>query len=171
MKIQVGGLSEGIHLYHFQSGPSELGLGENFRKEVGVDATLEKTATQLFLKAEIETAGTFECDRCLSQFEAPFSGSYRMYYIVEEGGRENIDPADIQIIPPGLSVINVSEDVRQTILLSVPLKLLCSEGCEGLCPQCGRNLNTDPCSCSDTITDSRWEKLRLMQNKNLKIQS
>jgi uncharacterized protein len=167
MKIQIGRLSEGIHLYHFQLGPSELELGENFRKEVGVDATLEKLATQFFLKAEIETAGTFECDRCLSEFEAPLSGSYRMYYVVEEGGHENTDPAEIQIIPPGSSVIDISDDVRQTILLSVPLKLLCSERCEGLCPQCGRNLNTDPCSCSDTITDSRWEKLRLMQNKNL----
>jgi len=168
MKIQVGGLSEGIHLNDFQSRPSELGLGENFQKDVGVDATLEKTGTQLSLKAKIETVGMFECDRCLTQFEARLSSSYRMHYVPEGGSHANIiDPTEIQVIPPGLSVIDISEDVRQTILLSVPLKLLCSEECGGLCPKCGRNLNTGPCTCTNTITDSRWEKLRSLQNKNL----
>jgi uncharacterized protein len=167
MKIQVGGLSEGIHLYDFRSSPSELGLGENFQKDVGVDATLEKTGTQLSLKAKIETVGMFECDRCLTHFDARLSSSYRMYYVPEGGSHANIDRTEIQIVPSGLSVIDISEDVQQTILLSVPLKLLCSEECEGLCPKCGRNLNTGPCTCTDIITDSRWEKLRSLQNKNL----
>ena len=46
-------------------------------------------------------------------------------------------------------VIDLSEDARQTILLAVPLKLLCREDCQGLCPGCGVDLNREACRCAD----------------------
>ena len=82
-----------------------------------------------------------------------------MYYVTGEGADSQIDPAELQIVPPGFSVIDLSEDVRQTVLLSVPLKLLCTENCKGLCPLCGRNLNSGTCTCTQGAVDTRWEQL------------
>ena len=168
MKIQVGGLSDGIHQYHFQVGASELGLGKEFMHDVFIDATLDKTGNQFLLKATMRAAGTFDCDRCITQFERIMDSSYQMCYVTEGSEHGLPDPAEMQVIPAGLNVIDIAEDVRQTILLSVPLKLLCSDSCEGLCPHCGANLNTERCSCTETITDSRWEKLTVLQKKNTK---
>jgi len=167
MKIQVGGLSEGLHEYHFSSTSSELALAENFSDDVVVDVALEKAGTQLFLSASIHAMGKFQCDRCLNEFEVPLPSSYTMYYFEEGADQANFDPAEVQIIHPGTSVIDLTEDVRQTILLSVPLKLLCSETCEGLCPHCGANLNTESCTCAETFVDTRWEKLRSLQNNKM----
>jgi len=64
------------------------------------------------------------------------------------------------VISPGLSVIDVSEDVRQTLLLALPFKRVCREQCKGLCPHCGKNLNEAPCGCTESTDDSRWEKLK-----------
>ncbi len=165
MTIQIGGLSEGVHLYHFQVHAKELGLTENFTKDVVVEATLEKTGSQLFLKSTIHVVGSFECDRCITEFDTTLSPSYPMHYVSDSEEYGRFDPAEVQLLTPGQHMIDISEDVRQMILLSVPLKLLCSDTCAGLCPQCGKNLNTESCSCTGPAIDSRWEGLRRIQNQ------
>ena len=53
------------------------------------------------------------------------------------------------------------EDVlREQVLLALPLKITCREDCKGLCPQCGKNLNQEQCSCSTEREDPRWAALK-----------
>ena len=167
MKIQIGGLSEGVHQYHFEVAPSEIGLEDSFLRDIKVDASLEKTGNQFFLRAVIQALGRFECDRCVGQFDRPLSSSYQMNYVWEASDTGRFDPAEVQVIPPGLSIVDIAEDVRQTILLSIPLKVLCRDDCKGLCPRCGKNQNEGACGCRDTVADPRWEKLRALQKSNL----
>jgi uncharacterized protein len=160
MKIQIGSLSEGTHQYHFEADPADIALGEGFAGPVVVDATLDKTGKQVFLSARLETTGSFACDRCTTQFELLLNPEYRMYYVKDEGDAEGFDPSEVQVVPPGLPIIDLTDDVRQTILLSVPLKLLCRRDCKGLCPRCGKDLNDGPCGCPGEESDSRWAGLR-----------
>lgn len=164
MKIQIGGLSEGIHPYHFQVASAELELGEHFKGDLLVETVLDKSSTQILLTSTIKIVGTFECDRCVSPFECMLSPSYRMVYVSEGSDTEQLEPTEIQVIPAALNVIDLTEDVRQTVLLAVPFKLLCSESCKGLCPHCGQNLNERICTCTEPAIDSRWEKLRKLQS-------
>jgi uncharacterized protein len=60
----------------------------------------------------------------------------------------------------------VLEDVlREQVLLSLPEKTLCRADCNGLCPSCGRNLNTEQCSCESTAVDPRWNALSDLRSK------
>ncbi|MBM2844838.1 MAG: hypothetical protein HW407_150 [Bacteroidetes bacterium] len=167
MKIQVGNLSDGYHEYLLEAKPTDFGLEEGFNSEILVNAVLDKTGNQIYLKADVRTHGSFGCDRCASPFEAPVSSKFQACYFTEGEEVVNVDPEELRMIPPGFSVIDITDDIRQTILLAIPLKLLCSDTCRGLCPQCGKNLNTGSCECSDTTVDSRWEKLREIQQNNL----
>ena len=45
--------------------------------------------------------------------------------------------------------IDLTEDIREDILLALPQVFLCKEDCLGLCPKCGQNLNSGPCGCTD----------------------
>ena len=46
------------------------------------------------------------------------------------------------------------------MLLELPMNLLCSEECRGLCPHCGKNLNREKCACRDEEEpDARWGAL------------
>ena len=166
MKIQVGGLSEGAHDYAFKADGSALGLGDGITGPVTVSARLEKTGTQVFLSVQTETSGTFSCDRCLNPFQQAVSTRYRMMYVFDAEEAGQFDPAEVQVISPALTVIDITEDVRQTILLAVPLKLLCREDCLGLCPACGANWNSTACSCREDLADSRWDALRNLRTKN-----
>jgi uncharacterized protein len=160
MRIQVGGLSEGLHEYRFRVEPSDLGLGEPFGGEVQITATLERVGMQYHLRAALSTLGTFVCDRCVTTFEREVRPSYQMYYVADEAEIQRYDPAEVQVLTPGFPVIDLAEDVRQVLQLAIPLKLLCREDCAGLCPRCAINLNEATCSCSEDRTDPRWEQLR-----------
>jgi uncharacterized protein len=164
MKIQVGGLSEGVHEYSFRVAPAELGLPSEFHETVTVNATLEKASRQLFLKASVSTFADVECDRCVTLLRELIQSGYRMHYLWEESEAERIDPSEVQVLSPGQTVIDLSDDARQTVLLALPLKHLCREDCRGLCPHCGRNLNEGTCDCRETRLDGRWDKLKELQN-------
>jgi uncharacterized protein len=160
MKIQVGGLAEGLYTYRFEAQPADLELGEPFGGTVAAEIRLDKTGRRLLLTGTVSTVGSFVCDRCVAPFERTVSGTYRMYYVQDGQESAGLDPAEVQVIPEGQNVIDIREDVRQTMLLTLPLKVLCREDCRGLCPMCGTNLNEQQCECKDTVADPRWDKLR-----------
>lgn len=160
MKIQIGGMSEGTHEYRFHSTAADIGLREGFAGPVEVQAVVVKTGTQVAVNASVEATGAFVCDRCTAPFTLSLRPSFRMYYVMDATGMETLDPSEVQVVPAGIPMIDLTDDVRQTILLSVPLKLLCREDCKGLCPQCGADLNLERCRCRAEETDTRWERLR-----------
>jgi uncharacterized protein len=60
--------------------------------------------------------------------------------------------------------IDLTEMLRQNVLLALPMVTLCQEDCKGLCPQCGHDLNLGPCECKPEV-DTRFSVLeKLLQN-------
>ena len=56
-------------------------------------------------------------------------------------------------------ILDLSEPIRQCVIIEKPMKLLCDPECSGLCSNCGANLNQATCECSEGI-DPRWSELR-----------
>ena len=42
---------------------------------------------------------------------------------------------------------DLTGDIRENLLLNMPMRIKCRENCKGLCPSCGANLNEGECSC------------------------
>ena len=165
MKIQVAGLSEGGHEFSFREPVAEVNLGNEFSGEVEVDVMLEKSGKQFYVKADVRARGclpvTVARVRFLLLCDPPLKCT--TYGI---GDAEFLDPSEVQVIPAGLPVVDLADDVRQTVLLAVPLKLLCKEECKGLCPRCGADLNKESCTCPPEVLDARWETLRRFRTEN-----
>ncbi len=47
------------------------------------------------------------------------------------------------------TTVDLSDGLREDILMAFPQRFLCREDCLGLCPHCGANLNEGPCGCPD----------------------
>jgi len=68
-------------------------------------------------------------------------------------------------------LINLTPDVREDILLALPMVAVCSADCRGICSECGVNLNRKNCKCKRTDKKNVWEILddlrlpRVMRNK------
>ncbi|MEI6807655.1 MAG: DUF177 domain-containing protein [bacterium] len=60
--------------------------------------------------------------------------------------------------------IDLTPDIRESIILAFPTNPLCAPDCKGLCSRCGTNLNKRQCGCANSAKDERWSVL-----KDLKI--
>ena len=52
------------------------------------------------------------------------------------------------------TTVDLTDDLREDILISIPQQFLCREDCQGLCPHCGKNLNSGPCDCPETSEEA-----------------
>jgi uncharacterized protein len=160
LTINISRLSEGAHHYNFEAEPKSIGLDARFNKPVLVRAQLEKTGRQMLLRSEVQTLALFTCDRCLDEFEQDMSSHFEIVYITEEDGVHANDEKEVQFLTPDTNILDVGEDTRQFLILSVPQKLLCRDDCKGLCPRCGSNRNKVHCDCVTENTDPRWDGLK-----------
>jgi uncharacterized protein len=111
------------------------------------------------LHATLEAA----CDRCLEAVELPLEKEFDLYYLPAASYADKTGETELLVRELDFSVyqddrINVDELVVEQLELSLPIRLLCHEDCRGLCPQCGTNLNVEPCACQAPI-DPRWQAL------------
>lgn len=70
-----------------------------------------------------------------------------------------VDENVVRETPRGLE-INAGNLAFEEFLLTLPVKPLCAADCRGICPQCGKNLNSGICSCAVQDGDPRLEALR-----------
>ena len=61
--------------------------------------------------------------------------------------------------PKSLDSVDITEDLREEILLNVPAFAVCSADCKGICPRCGVDLNKDSCACKTEEGPTPWSAL------------
>jgi uncharacterized protein len=166
MKINTGSLPLGTREFTFVEDAETVGLDERFTGEVRVLARVEKTGKMLDLQATTEVAAALACDRCAERFTRNLVAHYHVVYFFREADRSGHPDDAIVVLPSENTVIDITDDVRQYVLLTMPLKVLCSDMCRGLCPSCGTNLNSSTCSCTAAAADPRWEQLNKLLKNN-----
>ena len=70
------------------------------------------------------------CSRCLEDYERNFTKD-----------------VFLELPVPQEPVLDITDNIREEIILEYPVKSLCKEECKGLCPKCGKNLNEGMCGC------------------------
>ncbi|MBI4424730.1 MAG: DUF177 domain-containing protein [Elusimicrobia bacterium] len=86
--------------------------------------------SRILVEGSVEERWQLPCNRCLALHPVTLSGA------VEE------------TFPATTDTIDLGEEVRQALVLSLPERSLCREDCKGLCAGCGANLNQGPCACA-----------------------
>jgi uncharacterized protein len=61
--------------------------------------------------------------------------------------------------PKGMDSVDITEDLREEILLHIPGFAVCSADCKGICPRCGVNLNKGSCTCEKEEGPNPWSAL------------
>ena len=108
---------------------------------------LRQGADNVYVTADIETKISVECGRCITLFAVDIMTTLELLFSV---GSESLEESEADERYYDGETLDISEDVRQALVLEIPAWPLCSETCEGLCPQCGAELNISACSCEPT---------------------
>ena len=83
---------------------------------------------ELFVSAEVAYRLATICARCLEPVQASASKDVFLHYDTTQR-----------------LVVDITDDVRQEIMLDLPLTTVCRPDCRGLCIVCGVNLNQGGC--------------------------
>ena len=103
------------------------------------------------------------CDRCMSIFQSYMDVPFKLVL----SSQNNIvnDKENFMLFSDEADEIDILPFINETIHLSLPMKILCTETCKGLCSQCGTNLNLEICKCISDGKHTPFDKLnQLLSN-------
>ena len=118
--------------------PAESGLSLRGR--------MTKSGDDYLLMGHLGGALETTCGRCLEPARVPVDVDLTITFVpADEDDEEIADDEDV--VGFAGNEIALDDELRDEILLAMPLQVLCKESCQGLCPVCGGNRNANPCDC------------------------
>lgn len=103
------------------------------------------------------------CGSCLEFFAYPVEAEFSEVYYNE--AQAEIIPGE-EWIPYSGDHLNLTPEVLKSLLVVLPMRLVCSADCKGLCPVCGKNKNSEECDCIVKDIDPRLAALKKLLEKN-----
>lgn len=140
-------------------------LGDPIRF-TGVEAhgSIVGTGKTISVTANVSATVVSRCARCLEEVSYPVTAA-----LDAEFSREP-DPDDPDQYLFEASTVDLTEALKDALVLELPLRFLCSEDCKGLCPRCGTNLNTGSCTCHKGVEiPNPFEALRSIVENNEEV--
>jgi uncharacterized protein len=121
------------------------------------------------VRASLQTTMEVPCARCLEPVKQAVDTNFDLIFRPREADSDSADHAittsETEIGYYEGDGLLLEDVLREQVLLALPAKILCKEDCKGLCPECGRNRNTDPCDCVTPSTDPRWSSLQAIRSQ------
>ena len=109
------------------------------------------------ISAEIELTLVIPCDRCLDDVNNLIKINTSREVDLSESEEDRKEALEEIDYIDG-TMLDVEKFVYGEILVNLPMKVLCSENCKGICNRCGTNLNYGNCGCDTTELDPRMAK-------------
>lgn len=159
--LDLSHVGEGITTFSEGLDMAELGVswpGLQFGKELQVSLVVARANHDLDVTVRFAGERQGNCDRCLKPYRHEFTGvvralGRRMSAAHPLAGQDGV------VFHDGRR-LDLTGELRQAVLIDIPIRNLCSDNCPGLCPSCGADREVEPCGCAEDRADPRWEALR-----------
>jgi uncharacterized protein len=139
IKLNIGSLKEGSQQLELYSDAREIRLDEKLLKgNLLIVIDLFKATHQLDLKVKISGVMNLVCDRCLDVYEQPFESVFEIVFVQKSEREEVINDDYIRSYSPYMKTVDITNDIREYVLLSVPMRKVPAENPEGVCTWCGK---------------------------------
>lgn len=161
---------DGLRFEHkYQDRELDLGGFEfRFIDTPSVAGRIDRAGSEMRVRGEIHARLCARCDRCLGDVEFATGIPFDLIYAPEDpgagrSGEIELHSRDMDFALYDNDRIDLDSLVLEQLELSLPRRILCSENCKGLCPQCGADLNSGDCGCRRPV-DPRWQALADLKN-------
>ncbi len=139
----------------------------DFETPLQAEAKIRKVGRSVLITGKVETTLRLQCVRCLKEFSYPLSTTFELTLFplneapAEEETELGNEEMEASFFEGG--EIRLSEIACEQIFLEIPYQPLCQEGCKGLCPTCGQDLNLSSCGCVKEELASGFSALKKLK--------
>lgn len=144
MRIKINDIpKDGLELTESQeAGALDLARDDlRFVSPIDISAFVTRDKDEVYARVTAKGKLEITCARCLTPYRVDLKKDFDLNY--DAKGKTSLD---------------LTEDIRQEIILEYPLKPLCRQDCKGLCQVCGKNLNEG--SCGHKPEPVKWNALK-----------
>jgi DUF177 domain-containing protein len=137
-----------------------------FTGPLTADITLEREFDHLKAVGRVHVPIDLTCGRCLVTYASAIDSSFRIIFRKETARQGEVEDetelSDDDLISSTYSgdELDLAHEIEEQVAMEISLKPLCEEGCKGLCPSCGADLNTGSCSCSREPINLKFSALK-----------
>lgn len=118
-----------------------------FKGPVFFTGTASNVGAHIVVSGTARADAVLTCDRCLEEYSVRLTAelleTFSRIDEIPEGDARDEDERTYGTN----DIIDLAEAIEQGFVLQLPMKLLCSDDCRGLCSRCGANLNRGACEC------------------------
>ena len=160
---------EGRNEFDLELKGTDLSFDKGVVIEDGMKVSLVFTKDKkdtIIIEVKIRGNVISSCSRCLESYKSRVDTAFAAIYKDKKSFTEEDEQSEVKQYEN--NNIDVTDYLRETLILELPMKPLCGEGCKGLCPVCGTNLNKDNCGCKKEIKLNRFEELDKLKLKDKK---
>ncbi len=123
---------------------------------VTIGLSLDRRGDEIWIRGAIHTIALQQCSRCLVDFSQILELEFEVFCAKLPQDRtmspKALDEEDGGVHFHDGRVLSIDSEIRETVLLGLPMRPLCREVCAGLCPRCGEDRNLGSCRCVGAVT-------------------
>ena len=141
--------------------PADLGIaviGVPPGSPVELDLRLESVIEGVLVTGTATVDVRGECVRCLTEISDTLEVDVQELFVHPESEATEEEASRLED-----DLVDLEPLLRDGVVLDLPFQPLCREDCQGLCVECGADLNDDPDHSHAVAIDPRWEKLRRLE--------
>jgi uncharacterized protein len=123
---------------------------------------IQPVGKKISIEGSISTSLLLQCDRCLEPYSWDLSNDFRIFLSLSPltGGIDvELSEDDLNLEFVHDNFLEPEQVIQEQVILSLPMKTLCSIDCKGLCAICGSNLNVTTCSCSKKYDTKSYQNM------------
>jgi uncharacterized protein len=134
----------------------------------GTAQLISHSLGEIRVNGDLKVSMQATCDRCLEPASFRVANDFDLVYMpsagAAKGGEDEVDEAAVEVGYYEGGGLELNDILREVVLLALPMQLVCSEECKGICPICGQNRNQQECGCHFEAVDDRWSKLKAFRS-------
>ena len=132
--------------------------------EIHLEGNVRPVGEHYLVDGRLKARGRINCGRCLEPVDWRADSDFNVEVALAEAAPLDpeiaLDEADLDVMYLEKPLLELEDLAIEQVELELPIRVLCSEECAGLCPRCGANRNVKgACECEPEV-DPRWAALK-----------
>lgn len=155
MQIDLRQLEQGQTHLEMEITGASVGItspGVALEGPLALSLHLDRRGDEIWIRGNVHAIALQQCSRCLVDFSQILALDLEVFCARVQNPRVESHPAldeeDGGVHHHDGKVLSIDGEIREAVILGLPMQPLCRDSCAGLCPRCGEDRNLGPCRCA-----------------------